>query len=141
MLNQVTLVGRSGKDVVVRTTESGKKVASFTMATWVSYRDESHESGWKTITEWHNIVQWGEHVDKMAERMPKGTMVCVTGSIRTRSYTAESGQEKYITEVVGTTKVLKAGEKKEEKPKAKNEPDEPPYTKDDIMKIDDDMPF
>ena len=63
MINKVILLGRVGKDPELHTTQSGKKVVRFTVATWENYKDETEPSGWKQVTEWHNVVVWGAAAD------------------------------------------------------------------------------
>lgn len=120
MINQVVLVGRVGKDPSITTTQSGKKVIKFTLATWINVKDESHESGWKTITEWHNIICWSDFADTLAEKIKKGKIVVVNGSIRSRDYEDKEGVKRYITEIVGQVKPV--GQDKKDKEDAEKEP-------------------
>jgi single-strand DNA-binding protein len=106
MINEVLLVGRVGKDATVRTLESGKKVMSFTLATWYNVKDEKHESGWRQNTEWHQVVSYSEFADKVVEKVKKGAIVSVLGSIHYREY-EKDGEKKYFTEIVGDVKVIK----------------------------------
>lgn len=98
LTNKVQLIGNLGKDPEVRTTEGGKKKASFSMATSDSYRNAQGEK--ITETQWHNIVAWGK-VAEFAERyLTKGRQVAVEGKLVSRAYTDKEGQKKFITEVV-----------------------------------------
>lgn len=124
MINKVILVGRAGKDPVLHTTKTDKKVVKFTIATWENYKDETSETGWRTETEWHNVVVWGQSAETLAKNVKKGSMVYVEGSIRTRSYDDKEGVKKWITEVSGFARCLdpkKAEAKKDEAPIAKEE--------------------
>lgn len=105
MINKVFLIGRVGKDSTVTTTDRGSKVLKFSLATWVSIKDESHESGWKTVTEWHNIVSWTDFADSLAQKVKKGVIVSVVGSLRYREYEKE-GVKHYVTEIIGDVKVV-----------------------------------
>lgn len=120
MINQVILVGRVGKEPSVTTTQSGKKIIKFPLATWISIKDEKHESGWKTITEWHNIICWSDYADSLAEKIKKGKMVAVNGAIKYREYEDKEGVTKYITEIVGQVKPI--GQDKKDKEDAEKEP-------------------
>lgn len=111
MINKVILVGRLGKDAIVRKTANGSSVANFSVATSESRKDEKGE--WVEKTEWHNCQFWGngskepnERVNNFANSAKKGLMVYVEGKKQTRSYEQE-GQTKYITEIVaGIVRVL-----------------------------------
>ena len=102
-LNQVTLLGRLGRDAETSFTANGKSVTKFSIATENSYKvgDE-----WKTDTSWNNCVAWGK--DKVAAYMTKGSQVLVTGRLNTRSYDKD-GEKKYVTEVVVDNIVLCGG--------------------------------
>lgn len=103
-LNKAMLIGNVGKDPEIRYAsnqgapgDSAPKVASFTLATSERYRDRSgnvHES-----TEWHNIVAWRGLADTVEKFVKKGTQLYVEGSIRTRSWTDQSGNKRYTTEI------------------------------------------
>jgi single-strand DNA-binding protein len=100
-VNKVILIGNVGKDPDVRTFgQSGDRKASFTMATSESWRDRSSGER-KEKTQWHNIVVMNEFIIKTVENyVKKGSKIYVEGQIENRKYTDNSGQEKYITEIV-----------------------------------------
>lgn len=95
------LIGNVGKDPEVRYLEgnaqNGRKVASLTLATSERYRDRSGET--RENTEWHNIVAWGQIADVVERFVKKGTQLYIEGRIRTRSWTDQSGQKRYTTEI------------------------------------------
>lgn len=97
MINKVILVGHLGKDPILRSTASGVPVATFSMATSESYKDDKGE--WQNKAEWHNIVVWRERAETVAKYLKKGSLVYVEGKMTTRTYEQE-GQTKYITEIV-----------------------------------------
>ncbi len=99
MINKVILVGRLGKDPILRNTASGVAVATFSMATSESYKDDKGE--WQDKAEWHNIVVWRERAETVAKYLKKGALVYVEGKMTTRTYEQE-GQTKYITEIVAS---------------------------------------
>lgn len=98
--NRVILVGNLGKDPEVRTTQAGAKVVSLTLATSETWKDRA--SGEKRErTEWHRVVVFNERLADVAERfLRKGRKVYLEGSLQTRKWTDQSGQERYTTEVV-----------------------------------------
>ncbi len=105
-LNQVTLVGRLGKDAETRFTPGGVSVTSFSVATERSWKDQ--KSGeWVSETDWHNVVLWKK--EKLAGYLSKGTTVCVTGRLQTRNYEDKGGGKRYVTEVIAEDVVLCGG--------------------------------
>jgi len=98
MINQVTLIGNAGRDVEVKTLESGLKVASLTIATTESYKDKSDQ--WQQLTEWHNIVIWRPQAS--VEKIKKGMKVFVQGKITNRKFPDKDGVERQRTEIVAS---------------------------------------
>ena len=95
--NKVQLIGNLGNAPEVKTTESGKKLARFSVATNESYRNAKGEK--VTETTWHNLVAWGKVADIAEKYLNKGTEVAIEGKLINRSYTDKEGIKKYITEV------------------------------------------
>ena len=101
-VNKVILVGNLGKDPEVRTTQDGTKIVNFTLATSETWNDRTTGER-KEKTEWHRVVIFNENIATVAEKyLRKGRKVYVEGSLQTRKWTDQSGQEKYTTEVVIT---------------------------------------
>jgi single-strand DNA-binding protein len=99
-VNKVILVGNLGKDPEVRTTQDGQKIVNFTLATSESWNDRASGER-KERTEWHRVVIFNENLGTIAEKyLRKGGKVYVEGSLQTRKWTDQSGQEKFTTEVV-----------------------------------------
>lgn len=96
-LNKVMLIGNLGKDAETRFTPSGAAVTNFSMAT--TRRSKDQQTGeWKDETDWHNIVLWrGENVSNYLQ---KGKRIYVEGRLQTRSWEDQSGNKRYMTEVV-----------------------------------------
>ena len=103
-LNKVMLIGNVGKDPDIRYLEGNNpntpqtKVATFTLATTERYRDRAGEV--RENTEWHNIVAWRSQADIVDKYVRKGTSLFIEGKIRTRSWTDQSEQKHYVTEIV-----------------------------------------
>ncbi|PIY08521.1 MAG: single-stranded DNA-binding protein [Flexibacter sp. CG_4_10_14_3_um_filter_32_15] len=95
-VNKVILLGRLGKDPDVRTLESGSKLATVSLATGKSYKDQSGE--WQEKTEWHRLTFWRDNADR-AERLRKGDQVYVEGELTTRSW-EQDNITRYVTEIV-----------------------------------------
>ena len=105
-VNKVILIGTLGKDPELKYTPQGTAVTKFSMATNENYKDK--QSGeWKERTDWHNIVCWQRTAEVAAEYLKKGRQVYIEGRLTTRSWDdKESGQKKYMTEVVVNDLVL-----------------------------------
>jgi single-strand DNA-binding protein len=99
-VNKVILVGNLGADPEIRTLNSGDRVANLRIATSETWRDKSSGER-KEKTEWHRVVIFNDNLVKVAENyLKKGSNVYIEGSIQTRKWTDQSGQEKYSTEIV-----------------------------------------
>lgn len=95
--NKVQLIGHIGKDPDVRTTESGKKMARFSVATNEVYRNNSGEK--ITETQWHNLVAWGKVAEIIEKFLGKGKEIAVEGKLINRSYFTKEGERKFVTEI------------------------------------------
>ena len=102
-LNKVMLIGNVGKDPEIRYLEGNNpaggntKVAQFTLATTERFRDRSGEL--RENTEWHNIVAWRNNADVAEKYIRRGTQLYIEGRIRTRSWTDQTGNKRFTTEV------------------------------------------
>jgi single-strand DNA-binding protein len=99
-VNKVILVGNLGRDPEVRSTQDGRKIVNFSVATSESWKDKSSGER-REKTEWHRVVIFNENLASVAERfLRKGSKVYIEGQLQTRKYTDQAGVEKYSTEVV-----------------------------------------
>lgn len=95
--NKVQLIGFLGKDPEVKTIESGKKVANFTLATNEQYKNAEGQR--IEETQWHNLVVWGALAEISEKYLRKGSEVLIEGKILNRSYTDKEGNKKFFSEV------------------------------------------
>lgn len=98
-VNKVILIGALGKDPECRTIGNGNKVANLSVATSERWKDKAAGER-KERTEWHRVTIWGQLADVADRYCKKGTKVYLCGSLQTRKWTDQNGQEKYSTEVV-----------------------------------------
>jgi single-strand DNA-binding protein len=96
-INKVILIGRLGRDPEERTTSSGMRVSSFSMAT-----DKYHGSEGEKTTEWHRVTVFGKIAELCNQYLKKGSCVCVEGSLQTRTWEKPPGEKHYMTEVVAS---------------------------------------
>lgn len=106
--NSVKLIGHLGKDPEVRTFESGKKMATFSIATSDTYKNQKGEK--IKDTQWHNLVIWGKLADVAGQYLRKGNEVAIEGKLVHRAYETASGEKKYITEI-NVNEMLMLGKK------------------------------
>jgi single-strand DNA-binding protein len=95
-MNSVTLVGRLTKKPELRQTPQGVSVATFTIAVNRKFANQAGEREADFI----NVVIWRKPAENVSQYTDKGSLVGVEGSIRTRSYDAQDGTRRYVTEVV-----------------------------------------
>ena len=99
-VNKVILLGNLGRDPEIRSMQSGKKMASFSIATSKRWKDRNTQEQ-KENTSWHNIVVFNEGlVDVIEEYVKKGSKIYVEGELSTRKYQDKDGNDRYTTEVV-----------------------------------------
>ena len=96
-MNSVQLLGNLARDPEVRYTKTGRAVATFTVAASNTYVDQNGET--KEQTAFVNCVAWGK-LGEAAGSLRKCSRCFVEGRIATRSYEAQDGTKRYVTEVV-----------------------------------------
>ena len=104
MVNKVILVGNVGQDPEVRYTgdaSNGAKVATIRLATSERYKDKSGML--QEHTEWHTVVAWRYTADVVEKYVKKGTQIYVEGKLRTRSWEDQTGNKRYVTEIMADT--------------------------------------
>ncbi|MCG7904386.1 MAG: single-stranded DNA-binding protein [Candidatus Thiodiazotropha weberae] len=99
-INKVILIGNVGKDPETRYMPSGGAVTNVTLATSESWKDKN--SGEQERTEWHRVVFFNRLGEIAGEYLKKGSKVYVEGSLRTRKWQGQDGQDRYTTEIVGS---------------------------------------
>ncbi len=96
--NHVQLIGNVGQEPTITNLESGKKVARLSLATNENYKNANGEK--QTDTNWHTVVAWGKTADIIEKYADKGKEIGVVGKLKTRTYTTNDGNQRYVTEVV-----------------------------------------
>lgn len=98
-MNKVILAGRLARDPEVRYTQTGKAVANFTLA--VNKRFSKPADGQSTA-DFISIVAWEKLAEICGNNLQKGSQVLIEGRIQTRSYDAQDGSKRYVTEVLAS---------------------------------------
>ncbi|MEQ5536308.1 single-stranded DNA-binding protein [Providencia rettgeri] len=150
-VNKVILIGHLGKDPEIRYMPAGGAVANLTLATSESWRDK--QSGeMREKTEWHRAVIFGKLAEVAGEYLKKGSQVYIEGSLQTRKWQDQSGQDRYTTEVVvnigGSMQMLggnggnnQAGSQKPQQQAPQRPQQSVPQNIEPPMDFDDDIPF
>ena len=98
-INKVILIGNLGKDPETRYMPSGGAVTTVTLATSDSWKDKNTGET-QERTEWHRVVFFNRLGEIAGEYLKKGSKVYVEGSLRTRKWQGQDGQDRYTTEIV-----------------------------------------
>ena len=106
-MNSVQILGNLGRDPVIRATKTGRSVASFSVAVSRTYTTPQGEQ--RELTDWINVVAWGPLAEAVGNQLKKGSRVFVEGRISSRSYDAQDGTKRYVTEVVANTIAVPIG--------------------------------
>ena len=96
--NHVQLIGNLGKEPQIKEFESGKTMASFSVATTDYYMNQQGQK--VNDTQWHQLVAWGKTAEYIKNYVAKGNRVAIGGKLMHRSYTDKDNQVHYITEVL-----------------------------------------
>ena len=106
-VNKVILVGNLGADPEVKSFQNGGRICNLRIATSENWKDKATGER-KERTEWHSVVINGDGLIGVAERyLRKGSKVYIEGSLRTRKWQDQSGNDRYSTEInVGMNGVL-----------------------------------
>jgi single-strand DNA-binding protein len=97
-VNKVIIIGNITRDPVVKTTETEKKVAMFTIATNRYYKTTQWDQ--KSESEFHNCVVWWTLADRCEKFLTKWKLVYAEGRLKTRVLEREDGTKSYKTEIV-----------------------------------------
>ena len=122
-LNKVQLIGNVGNDPEIRTLQGNSKNAQFRLATTTRYKDSNGTA--QEETEWHNIVTWNNKADFVEKYIHKGNELYVEGKIKSRSWTDQQGNKRYITEIVADNIQILKDPSRAEQPQAQPVPQEP----------------
>ncbi len=100
-VNKVILVGNVGQDPEMKYMPSGNAVTNISVATSETWKDKQTGQP-QERTEWHRVVFFNRLGEIAGEYLRKGSKVYVEGSLRTRKWQDQSGQDRYTTEIVGS---------------------------------------
>lgn len=97
MLNKVMIIGRLGRDPELRYSQNGMPVATLNIATDESYTDR--EGNRVDRAEWHRVSVFQKTAENCANYLSKGSLVYIEGSLQTRKWQDQQGQDRYSTDI------------------------------------------
>ncbi len=113
-MNKVIMIGRLTKDIEIRTTQSGKKVGSFSIAV-----DDGKKDGVRQA-QFFNCTAWERTAEIMESYTTKGVRVCVVGRLQNRSWDKPDGTKGYATDITATEIEILSSKSESEVLKAEN---------------------
>lgn len=120
-MNKVILMGRMTKEPELKTTQGGTSVASFSLAVQKRFKDANGEYG----VDFLDCVAWKTTAEFIHKFFRKGQQIGVVGSIQTRTYQTQNGENRKVTEIV-VDEAYFCGEAKKQAETAKTAPYLPP---------------
>lgn len=103
-LNKVQLIGNLTRDPEIKQIPGGQVVASFGIATNLTWKDQNGQQ--QTKTEFHNIVAWRKLAEICGQYLRKGSKVYIEGRLQTRAWEGEDGTKRYRTEIVADNMIM-----------------------------------
>ena len=100
-INKVILIGTLGQDPETKYMPNGNAVANISMATSETWKDKQTGQN-QERTEWHRVVFFNRLGEIAGEYLKKGSKVYIEGSLRTRKWQGQDGQDRYTTEIVAS---------------------------------------
>ena len=97
MVNKIFIVGRLARDPEIRYTQNGSAIANMTVATDESFTGSDGNKVERT--EWHRVTVFGKMAENCGNYLGKGSLVHVEGSLATRKWQDQNGQDRYTTEI------------------------------------------
>jgi len=107
-INKVILVGTVGKDPEMKYMPSGDAMANISVATNESWKDRNTGEK-KEFTEWHRVVFFRGLAEVVGKYLRKGQQVYIEGSLKTRKWQGQDGQDRYTTEIIANDMQMLGG--------------------------------
>lgn len=149
-LNKAMVIGNLGSDPEVRSTSSGTRVATLSVATSRRWTDRSGEDQEKT--EWHRIVAWDKLAEICERYLSKGDRVYIEGRIEYRQWEGQDGRTRYTTEIRAREMIMLggrgdgtgfdgSGRRAPADREEVSDGDDADFSEESLMGGDDDLPF
>ncbi len=99
-VNKVILIGNLGADPETRYAPSGDAICNVRLATTEAWKDKATGER-REATEWHRVTFYGKLAEVASQYLRKGSQAYIEGSLRTKKWQDQSGQDRYTTEIRG----------------------------------------
>lgn len=116
MLNRIEIIGHLGREPEVRYLPSGSAVCNFTVATTEKWKDKNTGQQMEE-TEWHRVSCFDKLAEICGQYLTKGSLVYVSGKLKTRKYTDKDGAEKSTTEIACNEMKMLSGRDGQQQPR------------------------
>lgn len=107
-VNKVIIVGHLGADPELKTFSNGGTIANLNIATSEQWTDKQTGEQ-REHTEWHRVVLNNRVAEVAAQYLRKGSAVYIEGSLRTRKWQDQNGQDRWTTEIRGQNMQMLGG--------------------------------
>ncbi len=111
-LNKVMIIGYLDRSPEMRFTPTGRSVANFSVActrSWNTADSKEH-----SVTEWFNVIAWGDLADLAKQHLTKGSLVYVEGRLQTRTWQDEEGSQRKSIDISARDILLLNDDKRNE---------------------------
>lgn len=139
-INKVILVATLGKDPETKTFANGGSITNFSVATTESWVDKNSGER-KDNTEWHSITANGKLAEICQKYLKKGSKVYLEGSLRTRKWQDQNGQDRYTTEIRLNELQMLDSKQEQSQPTQQDKPSYSAPKTQPKANLDDDLPF
>lgn len=95
-MNKIILIGRMTKDIEIRYTQNQKEVGNFDLVVNRNYKSANGEYD----TDFFKCIAWGNLAKTIHTYTSKGSQIAIEGRVENRTYQANDGTNRYVTEVV-----------------------------------------
>ncbi|MDN5278192.1 MAG: single-strand DNA-binding protein [Clostridiales bacterium] len=119
-VNRVIIAGNLACDPELKEISNGRAMTVFPVAVARRYKNKAGET--QKETSFFRIIVWNSTARNCAKYLAKGRPVLVDGRLETRSFTSDSGQTRYVTQVIGDKVVFLSGSKALKSEQASEEP-------------------
>jgi single-strand DNA-binding protein len=137
-MNKAIIVGRLGRDPEVKTTSGGLTIATLAVAT----DDREKKNGdWQKVTDWHQVVVFGQQAEFIGEYGRKGAVVAVEGRMKMEKYVGKDGVEKLAFKILADRVELHGSREGASAAVPASRPAPAPKPVDDFGDFSDDVPF
>ena len=136
-MNRVVMIGRTTKEIELKTTPSGASVAEFSIAVRRAYKNANGENE----SDFFNCIAFSKLAETISRYVKKGDQVGIEGRLQTSNYTNKEGKKVYVTNIIVENVEFLQNKKQEEEKPIFAQTDPFANAKFEEIKDDDGLPF